>query len=801
MPDTEAPKSYRDPFYASLAADVEQRQGLPAGLLASIITHGERSNADQVSEAGARTVAQITPPTRKAAISKYGIDPYLSPENALEVAGLLLKDSLKRNDGDALAAVGEYHGGTDRANWGPRTQSYIDRVAQGVQAAKTTVLGSDFAKWMAENPATPPAARAAAPAGNSLDAGFAQWLKTPKNPVINERGEMVEAPKPSAQPDPSMLDRVIGAGEAALNTGTALTGGAVGMVGGTAKGLVDAVQSGTFGTPEGVQQVERAASEGAQALTYQPRTEQGQSQAAAVGGALQQMVPVAPLGAEMAALANAGKAAAPAVGATARAAGASLRDTAAAAGERVAQAVRREPEMTQPTPGTMGSVGAAGADVATVRRAAAEELGLPPLTKGQAERTFEQTRFEGEMAKDPTKGAPLRERFAEQNAALAHKLDAWVDDTGARLTDLPSVGDAVAGALRDRAAADKARIRVAYKNAEKAGELAEPVDLAPVAEYLNANRAGRSSAPILNVLADEIKVQGLGEGSLAEGTLSLGQVTLKQAEELRKSINKFTKDTDPNDMRIAGDLKRVIDAQTEGLGGDLYRQARLLRRQYADRYENFGLARDLMGTKRGTADAKIAAEQVFQKAVLSSSMADVKQIGRLLKTSGEQGRQAWAELQGAAVRFIRDEATKGVARDERSNPIVSPAGLSRAIEQLDRSGKLDYLFGKKGSEQLRAINDLATVIKTVPPGAVNTSNTASVILAALDMATSGIAGMPLPVMSGLRILTTHVRDRKIQKRIQEALGVDKPQVRVKAPKSILPPSAGATAVPGPRTVQ
>jgi soluble lytic murein transglycosylase-like protein len=62
---------------------VEQRQGLPTGMLSSIITHGERSNADQVSEAGARTVAQIIPPTRKAAIEKYGIDAYLSPENAL----------------------------------------------------------------------------------------------------------------------------------------------------------------------------------------------------------------------------------------------------------------------------------------------------------------------------------------------------------------------------------------------------------------------------------------------------------------------------------------------------------------------------------------------------------------------------------------------------------------------------------------------------------------------------------------------------------------------------------------------
>lgn len=123
-----APNSYTDPFWSDLSGRVEAKLDLPAGLLTSVITKGERSNHDQVSEAGARTVAQITPSTRKAAIDKYGIDPYFSPQNAIEVAGLLLKDSLKRNDNDPAIAVAEYHGGTDRANWGPKTKAYVSRV-------------------------------------------------------------------------------------------------------------------------------------------------------------------------------------------------------------------------------------------------------------------------------------------------------------------------------------------------------------------------------------------------------------------------------------------------------------------------------------------------------------------------------------------------------------------------------------------------------------------------------------------------------------------------------------------------
>ena len=150
------PNSFKDPDWADLATQTGAKLGLPDGLLASIVTKGERSNADQVSEAGARTPFQIIPATRKAVINKFGIDPYLSPENAAEVAGLLLKDSLARNKGDVPTAVAEYHGGTDKANWGPRTRSYVARVVGDQQAIQQGVPagGSTFQRAQAAVPQT-----------------------------------------------------------------------------------------------------------------------------------------------------------------------------------------------------------------------------------------------------------------------------------------------------------------------------------------------------------------------------------------------------------------------------------------------------------------------------------------------------------------------------------------------------------------------------------------------------------------------------------------------------------------------
>jgi len=54
---------------------------------------------------------------------------------------------------------------------------------------------------------------------------------------------------------------------------------------------------------------------------------------------------------------------------------------------------------------------------------------------------------------------------------------------------------------------------------------------------------------------------------------------------------------------------------------------------------------------------------------------------------------------------------------------------------------------------------------------VNTSGTAGVILAAMaEAGTTGfLTGLPVPVISGVRIATQYVKDRKLKARIEDAL--------------------------------
>lgn len=669
--------------------------------------------------------------------------------------------------------------------------------------------------------------------------GTAQAAGPADVPQTDASGHYVPAAAPAQPADPTLVDKVKGLGETALSLASGATTGLLGTVGGALGGLAGSIATGEFGTPQAADKVEQAAADGGAALTYQPRTQTGQGYTQAVGDAMSAALPVT-LMPELAA-----------VGAGAKAAGQTLRDTArntapaldaadaAAAGgkpslrsaakalpgdmaapkgspdapvveqirkvspaiaDRVQRTLARNPEPAAPTPGTPGSVGAAAVDLADQRRQLAADLPVPiDLTKGQAERSFEQQRFEREASKDPNVGEPLRDRFAQQNEDILNNFDAWADQTGAEAPSLRAVGSAVDDALVKKAAQDKTAIRVAYKDAEKAGELADPVSLSPVIDYLNASAPDAETAPILNAIRKHVVRLGIADdqggqlvpaqpkaapySGLMNTPADQPGVTLKTAETLRQAINRAT-DYEPTNIRQATIVKGLIDSATENAGGDLYRAARRLRENFSKQYEDRAVVAKLLNQKKGMADRQVALEDVWGHAIMKGSLDDVRHLRRVLQTGGNAGQQAWRELQGQTVNWIKSEATKGVATDTRNNPIVSPAQLNKAIRTLDADGKLDFLFGKRGAQQMRDLNELSKVVFTSPPGSVNTSNTASVLLAALaagDGVISATSGLPVPVLTSMRLLAKHVKNRQIQKRIEQALASHRVSTTPKQP--------------------
>lgn len=586
-----------------------------------------------------------------------------------------------------------------------------------------------------------------------------------------------DVPGTSAQaPEPSALEKVAGVGEAALTALTGATTGTVGMLAGGGAEVARQV-AGVIQDPQGyrpTQSVEQAAMSGAQALTYAPRTQPGQDYVNDVvipaGNA---MMPLAGLAGTLPASAGAARAAVrPAAQITAAAvprAVQAVRQGAGALAERVLPDVM-QPTTRAPSAGTMGSVGAAGTEMAAQRTATANSLPVPiKLTSGQATRDFEQLRFEKETAKDPARGAPLRERGEQQNAAILQNFDAWLDATGAEAPDVVAAGRAVNSALVERAARDKAQVRAAYKAADKAGEMADPVPTNAITLALNESRSAESTAPVLTAARKELVRLG-GATESADGALVSAEMTLNNAEQLRKFVNKVT-GVDPTNQKFAIDLKKAIDASTEGAGGEIYAKARALRAKYAETYENRAVVADLLANRRGMADPKVSVDRVFQRSILQGSPDDVQFLRRVLQTGGDSGKQAWRELQGSTMNHIRNEATRGATTDQRGNPVISPAGLNKVVQQLDKDGRLTLVFGKNGAQQLRDINEISKFVNTAPPGAINTSNTASVLLQALAEAGGfgAMTGIPVPVLSLVRAAVGHSKDRRLQQRVMRAL--------------------------------
>ena len=104
------------------------------------------------------------------------------------------------------------------------------------------------------------------------------------------------------QPQFGPMEKMIGAGETALTLGTGAVGGMLGMPYGAIEGLMQSINTGQFGTPQGVDIVEQQALKRAGGMTYQPRTQAGQEYAQKAIEALAPLSALPPMAPEAGAL-------------------------------------------------------------------------------------------------------------------------------------------------------------------------------------------------------------------------------------------------------------------------------------------------------------------------------------------------------------------------------------------------------------------------------------------------------------------------------------------------------------------
>jgi len=561
---------------------------------------------------------------------------------------------------------------------------------------------------------------------------------------------------PIEEPKTSMMDKLKALYEVPATIGSGMVAQPVGAAYGVYKGITGPK------TPQAMQEAQQAGSQLAQKLQYQPTSPASIGALESIGGVLEasKLPPyMGNIGAIPSAI-QAGNVARPSINQAIQ--------TAKPAVNTMAQALRKEAP-------TMAGVGAAEVPEAVVRAQIAQQLRVPvELSKGQAMRDLGQQKFEIETPKNfPELGKPLIEAQAKRNDAILQNFDAFVDATGKETYGLRETGRVVDKALVGAANKAKADINKAYTAAREAGETQQPVSYAPLKAYIDEQTptVKRKLAPIISAVEEEIAKndpEKIVVDAITKKKTKIpptGQVSINNLEDIYQFINKNYEPGTVGEGH-AKTMKNLINQMTEGQGGELYQEARKLRTKYGREFENVGYVDKLLRTKPGTTDRSVAYEDVFDHAILNGSLDDVRAIGLTLKKAGPEGQQAFKELQGQTIQYLKDKVSQSVDVDSFGNPVVSPAKFKSVVTQLDQDGKLDYIFGKAGAQEIR--NLLETTINVNAPlkGAANYSNTSSAIITALDK----IGGIRIPGVSNIAgYAAKKGKESALNKQIQESI--------------------------------
>ena len=544
---------------------------------------------------------------------------------------------------------------------------------------------------------------------------------------------------PEKPKEVSMRDRIAGIIETPLALGATLGGAVIAPITG---GISLAASGQGINTPEG----RKALEAGMKAVQYQPRTQTAQQALGAVSEFLQPLTAALPptLGS---------------VGTTVNAlAGPAMQQTGAATRQMAGQVmppVQNALARVLPTPQQpqMQGMGAASTADQLMREERLAQFGIP-ATAGERTKNLAQQQFESEIQRGVITGisedakTKLAEQIsgfkANQKQAIVNNFERMTNEVGAEVADptqVRQVGKIVDKALNDEYTRKYNTYKELYSRADNAGETLQPVPYQNLLDFINSKTPTQRQKldPILDSVAESLAMNDPGQ---------TGTITVRALEDIYQQVGKV------QNSASARDLKQIITQIGEGAGGELYQAARVARKQLAKEFEDVSRVDKLLTTKAGYADRRVALDDVFKHVVLDGSLEEMRTVTTLLKKSGPEGRQAYAELQGQTIQHMKEMLTKGDQMSFRN--------LNTLIKQLDSEDKLVYMYGKAGRDQIMDLRDAIQDVVVKQPGAVNYSNTSGAVLRGLE----ALQTLRFP---GAGAAAEAARTRQVGKQVKKAL--------------------------------
>lgn len=216
----------------------------------------------------------------------------------------------------------------------------------------------------------------------------------------------------------------------------------------------------------------------------------------------------------------------------------------------------------------------------------------------------------------------------------------------------------------------------------------------------------------------------------ANGDLTSNTLTVTQAEELRKFVNKL-----PNDFGKK-DIISAIDADvTSGLGADAFAPARQAAQQRFAMLDNPAAQRAL-GTLGELSQGKTA-QNFISSQVVNGADQDVRSlVNTLSHLPQDKSKEAMDALRAGLIQHIQDKAVNP------NSGQLSGAALNKAIDEIG-TDKMMAILGPQRYANLRSLAKASLDATYAPPfAAVNNSNTAPTLLSLVQRART-IPGIPL----------------------------------------------------------
>lgn len=381
---------------------------------------------------------------------------------------------------------------------------------------------------------------------------------------------------------------------------------------------------------------------------------------------------------------------------------------------------------------------------AMIRVARAQSLQHPvTLTKGGASGDFPDQQAESILNMSPTEGAAIRAHNAEINKALTENLKSVSTNQRPTVTDPYHAGKAFQQALGKAEDASLTKVGQLYDKAELTGGN-QPVDPKPMIDglmkHLDDLVVDNDAKPALSML-NVLKRMGLATVDSSGNILPTGKtLTATEAMALYKSANqKYVQGS--NSSRILGDLKRGILEALDNTGssaGSDFKAATAAFKAHAEKFDNPKLVSALLRVAKGTDDPIVASENVLDKIVMKGSIDDIKNIKATLassdKTVRKEALQAWRNMRAATADFLLEKAYMGNAVNVAQERIISGSNILNAVKQLGGGGaaksealgwmKIEAIFGKKTTQELKNIVQVSLDATRKVNGAATTSGTA-----------------------------------------------------------------------------